>query len=175
LFVPVSAPPTECPTFVGALGYESDVLTMSVNPARDAAGGFLLGLMRSSVAGRVSLDGDTVVVERKMGEDPLVRAGMLRAVSRLNEMFPGAAMPSTGDEHALLSRIGEGMWHGVGTMQMGVGGDSVTDGNGLVRGTANVWCMDAAVFPVVPPVPTQGPTMVAASILAAGFVNSLTT
>jgi choline dehydrogenase-like flavoprotein len=175
VFVPVAVPTVECPTFVGALGYESDVLTMSMNPTRSAIGGFLLGLMRTSSTGSVTLDGDTVVIDRKMRDDVVVREQMVRAIARLNEMLSHVSVSVIEDGDAVLSSLGEAMWHGVGTMHMGSDDEAVTDCNGLVRGTQNVWCMDASVFPVVPPVPTQGPTMVAASVLASGFLNSVST
>lgn len=174
IFLPVVAPVDECPTFVGALGYESDVLTMSINPTMSEVGGFLVGLMRSSTTGRVWLEDNTVIVDRGMRADVKVREDMTRAVIRLKAMISQASLALI-DDDAWVSRVGEGMWHAAGTMQMGSSEDAVTDCNGLVRGTDNVWCMDAAVLPVIPPVPTQGPTMVAADALADRFVSLATT
>ena len=175
IFVPVTGSIGECQTFAGALGYENQVMTMSVNPTSQEVGGFLLGLMRTSSIGRVSLAGDNVLVERGMRADSSVRTEMSHAMQRLIEMIPSTSQSMIDDPDKWHSRVGEGMWHAAGTMRMGSSVDAVTDANGLVRGTENVWCMDAAVFPVIPPVPIQGPTMVAADVLADGFVSLATT
>jgi choline dehydrogenase-like flavoprotein len=183
LFIPVTCQSSQaCSTFVGALGYTGNVLTMSINPGVNVPGGLLIGLMQPHAVGQVVLEGERVVVDRGMHSDPRDREMMADAVSQLRELTSderfrhrAQLLDDTLRGDGWLPRIGEGMWHATGTMRMGDADDAVTDCNGLVRGTKNVWCMDAGIFPRVPPVPIQGPTMVAAQVLADRFVSLVTT
>lgn len=59
-------------------------------------------------------------------------------------------------------------WHPVGTCAMGPPEDPsvVVDGSALVRGTENLWVVDASILPTVPAANTQLPVLAVAEMLA---------
>ncbi|MEU0405538.1 GMC oxidoreductase [Streptomyces sp. NPDC006197] len=73
-------------------------------------------------------------------------------------------------EAELRARLGT-YWHPVGTCAMGPAGDpsAVVDGEGRVRGVANLRVADASVLPTVPAANTQLPVLAAAETLAAAM------
>ncbi|MFB7943028.1 GMC oxidoreductase, partial [Streptomyces sp. NPDC056049] len=62
-------------------------------------------------------------------------------------------------------------WHPVGTCAMGPpdDADAVVDGEGRVRGTANLRVADASILPTVPASNSQLPVITVAELLATTF------
>ncbi|MFF9867107.1 GMC family oxidoreductase [Streptomyces sp. NPDC013953] len=79
---------------------------------------------------------------------------------------PGSPSRESSDAE-LQARLGT-YWHPVGTCAMGRPEDplAVTDGEGRVRGLANLRVVDASVLPTVPASNTQLPVLAAAEMLA---------
>lgn len=174
VFVPLLSNQPLMDSFAGALSFDGGVLTMSVNGDMS---GLLVGLMSPRSTGRLHVGNDTITVDRGLLTDVHDRITLAEAVRRTEVLlehpaFVALARPSTTfDVEQVLSRVGEGMWHVAGTMPMGISADSVLDESGKLRTASNVWCMDASVFPEIPPVPPQAAVMATASVLARRFLS----
>ncbi|WP_168713560.1 GMC oxidoreductase [Streptomyces sp. A0642] len=90
----------------------------------------------------------------------------LRGLAALPEGPPAHELP----EAELRARLGT-YWHPVGTCAMGPASDptAVVDGEGRVRGVANLRVADASVLPTVPAANTQLPVLAVAEMLAAAM------
>ncbi|MFI6104246.1 GMC family oxidoreductase [Streptomyces sp. NPDC051310] len=93
----------------------------------------------------------------------LAAAPPLRALA---DPVPGGPSRESSDAE-LRARLGT-YWHPVGTCAMGRPEDplAVTDGEGRVRGLANLRVVDASLLPTVPASNTQLPVLAAAEMLA---------
>lgn len=172
LFVPLGTGEPAAETFVGALALDTGVMFMSVNGGHGGERGVLVGLMSPHSTGTVHVGYDSVSIERGLLTDDTDRdtfRDALREAATLlsHPVFAPFVRPSVAlDDERWMDRVGEGMWHAAGTMSMGATADSTLDESGRLRGTTNVWCMDASVFPEIPPVPPQAAVMSTASLLA---------
>ena len=168
-------------TYAGAALYEEDVLTMSINGSVAGSPGLLVGLMTPRSSGRLIVDQHSVTIDRGLLADKddlrVMTAGMWRA-ARLLAQQSFSRLSSTIDtvleDDTWVPLVGNGMWHASGTMPMGVGSSAPVDQSGKLRGTSNVWCMDAAVAPSIAPVPPQATVMVTASLLSRRFLSLVT-
>jgi choline dehydrogenase-like flavoprotein len=177
VFIPLVPNESLRGSFAGALLLEDGVMTMSVN---SDVSGLLVGLMSPHSIGRLHVGSTTITVDRGLLTDARDRASLADAIRRTEVLLEHPTLVALAGASASLdvedvsSRVGEGMWHATGTMPMGTRADSVLDGSGKLRTASNVWCMDASVFPEIPPVPPQAAVMASAGVLARRFL-SLTT
>jgi len=167
--------------YAGALLYEDGVLTMAINGGAAGPSGLLVALMTPRSSGRLLVGRDTVSIDRGFFTDAsdleAMKAGVRRAEQLLSQPSFSRLAESAGSmlsNDAWIRKVGAGVWHASGTLPMGIGASSPLDGAGKLRGTANVWCMDASVFPVIPPVPPQASVMVVAGLLANRFLSPST-
>lgn len=186
LFIPLSGVDLQTAgaagtTYAGAALFEDDVLTMSINGGVAGSAGLLVGLMTPRSSGRLFVDHHSVSIDRGLladsGDLEALTAGVRRAVRLLAQhSFSrlSSSITSMIENDAWVRLVGEGMWHASGTMPMGVESSTPVDQSGRLRGTSNVWCMDASVAPSIAPVPPQAAVMVAASLLARRFLSLVT-
>lgn len=168
--------------FSGSIVIDQGLLILAINGDARAQGGLLLGVMDAVAEGEVGIATNSVAVDRGLLGVDSDRVAMRRGVEMVRELVTSDAFGRLGpidhrslEESSWAPTVGEGMWHAAGTMRMGRGEDAVVDPDGRLRGTSNLWCMDASVFPTIPPVPLQSATMVMASVLADQFVSLSTT
>jgi len=164
--------------YAGALLYEDGVLTMAINGGAAGPSGLLVALMTPRSSGRLLVGRDTVSIDRGFFTDAsdleAMKAGVRRAEQLLSQPSFSRLAESAGSmlsNDAWIHQVGDGVWHASGTLPMGIGSSSPLDEAGKLRGAANVWCMDASVFPVIPPVPPQASVMVVAGLLANRFLS----
>lgn len=183
LFIPLiederGFPKSMSSTFAGALHLDDGVLTMSINGGAEGSGGLLVALMTPRSSGRLHFKNDSVSIDRGLLTDVGDLEAMTKAVRRVERLLNQPSfshlripMKSLLDGDQWRERVGDGMWHASGTLPMGVEESASLDQSGRFHGTSNVWCMDASVFPVIPPVPPQTSVMVAAGLLSGRFLS----
>jgi choline dehydrogenase-like flavoprotein len=170
-----------CNTYAGVVLDEGGASTMSINGGAEGPSGLLVALMSPRSSGRLSVDHDSVLIDRGFFTDSRdlnrLAAGVRRAAQLLSQpSFRRLTSPvrSMLDGDDWQERVGDGVWHASGTLPMGIEASCPLDESGKFRGTANVWCMDASVFPVIPPVPPQASVMVASGLLTNRFLSLVT-
>ncbi|MEE1752157.1 GMC family oxidoreductase [Streptomyces sp. SP18CS02] len=141
-------------------------------------------LMKPASRGRVRLRSadhtappeiDPAFLSDPEGRDVAALRSGLRIVERLatSAAFGPLAGPARGTpaqdlpDEELRARLGT-YWHPVGTCAMGPVSDpsAVVDGEGRVRGVANLRVVDASILPTVPAANTQLPVLAVAEMLA---------
>jgi choline dehydrogenase len=120
-------------------------------------------------------DIDPTFLSDPQGHDVAVVRSGLAIVEELAGSAPLKALASpVGGQRAkdlpdreLRARVGT-YWHPVGTCAMGAQDDplAVVDGEGRVRGLANLRVVDASILPTVPAANTQLPVLAVAEMLA---------
>ena len=170
-----------CTTYAGAVHDKDGVSIMSINGGVKGSGGLLVALITPRSSGKVFVSRDSVLIDRGFFSDArdleALRTGVRRAHWLLSQpSFSQFTSPMSsmlnGEEWQ--ERVGDGVWHACGTLPMGLQEDFPLDESGKLRGTTNAWCMDASVFPVIPPAPPQASVLVAAGLLANRFLSLVT-
>jgi choline dehydrogenase len=78
------------------------------------------------------------------------------------EIMPGASVVTDEDIDGFIRRMGETIYHPVGTVAMGTGDDSPVDGQLRVRGVDGLRVVDASVMPTLVGGNTNAPTIMVA-------------
>lgn len=78
------------------------------------------------------------------------------------EIMPGASVVTDDDIDSFIRRMGETIYHPVGTVAMGAGNDSPVDGQLRVRGVDGLRVVDASVIPTLVGGNTNAPTIMIA-------------
>ena len=78
------------------------------------------------------------------------------------EIMPGASVVTDDDIDSFIRRMGETIYHPVGTVAMGAGDDSPVDGQLRVRGVDGLRVVDASVIPTLVGGNTNAPTIMIA-------------
>ncbi|WP_443478519.1 GMC family oxidoreductase [Novosphingobium aerophilum] len=137
---------------------------------KDAAVSTLVGLMRPSHRGRISLRSNDplappAIEHRQLGSeddiDQIVEGiGIARRImaaspiagSITGEVRPGAALDSAEALRDYVKLASIPLYHPVGTARIGAAGDAmaVVDPDLAVRGVDGLWVADASVFPTLP-------------------------
>ena len=76
--------------------------------------------------------------------------------------MPGTSVVTDDDIDSFIRRMGETIYHPVGTVAMGTGDDSPVDGQLRVRGVDGLRVVDASVMPTLVGGNTNAPTIMVA-------------
>ncbi|MBT0726431.1 GMC family oxidoreductase [Rosenbergiella australiborealis] len=87
------------------------------------------------------------------------------------EVMPGKQVTTDEEIGEFVKQVATTMWHPVGTCRMGTDEMAVVDANLQVRGTDNLYVIDASIMPTITSGNTNAPTQALALVAAKRFVK----
>lgn len=106
-----------------------------------------------------------VQIGRAIGSDPAFQ-GLIG-----DELLPGPERTNAETIERAITRLSQTLYHPVGTCRLGNDPQSVVDPTGAVRGTENLYVIDASILPAIPSVNPNATIMMLAHRLACGLIG----